>query len=198
MKQPVHLYGFAPSTYVRTVRLVCAEKSIDYTLEPGGFGSPEFRALHPFGKMPAMRHGDVVLAESLAIASYLDQVFDGPSLFPDQPAPRARAIQWATSIIDYLYPAVVVELLKAMKAETEPSAEVIADAREILGVFDGAVADTGHLVGDRATVADLYLWPVLAFADSQPAGKALLADFRGLSAALTAARARSTFAGTAS
>lgn len=197
-KNKITLYGFAQSTYVRTARLVCEEKSIDYSIEPGGFGSAEFRALHPFGKMPAMRHGKVVLGESLAIASYLDQVFDGPSLIPDDATARAHVLQWSTSCIDYLYDAVVRQLLKAMQAGVTPDDEVLAKSREVLAGFDGAIGRGGHLVGASVTLADLYLWPMLAFAAAQPAGKALLADFPGLSSAIALAESRESYNRTAS
>ena len=47
--------------------------------------APELRAIHPFGKMPVLRHGDVELCESKAIATYLDRSFPGPSIFPSDP-----------------------------------------------------------------------------------------------------------------
>jgi glutathione S-transferase len=42
--------------------------------------TPEVVAIHPFGKIPVMRHGDVTLAESRAICGYVDRAFDGPAL----------------------------------------------------------------------------------------------------------------------
>ena len=47
--------------------------------------TPEIDAIHPFGKMPVLRHGDFTLCESKAIATYLDRAFDGPS-FEDRMA----------------------------------------------------------------------------------------------------------------
>jgi hypothetical protein len=53
----------------RVVRMVCEEKGIDYALTEVELGAREVFAIHSFGKMPAMRHGDVELFESKAIAS---------------------------------------------------------------------------------------------------------------------------------
>lgn len=64
----VVIYGFAQSSYVRTTRLVCEEKGVAYELAPVEFGSPAHLELHPFGKIPAFRHGDLVLHETSAIA----------------------------------------------------------------------------------------------------------------------------------
>ena len=49
------IIGSARSTYTRVVRMVCEEKGIDYTLKETTLGSPELRAIHPFGKMPVLR-----------------------------------------------------------------------------------------------------------------------------------------------
>ena len=58
--------GSSRSTYTRVVRMVCEEKGIDYALTEAELGASEVFAIHPFGKMPVMRHGDVELFESKA------------------------------------------------------------------------------------------------------------------------------------
>ena len=63
------IIGSARSSYTRVVRLVCEEKGIDYGLTDTLLGAPELRAIHPFGKMPVLRHGDFELCESKAIAT---------------------------------------------------------------------------------------------------------------------------------
>jgi glutathione S-transferase len=90
----VTLYGFPGSTYVRTARMVCEEKRIPYTLSPLEFRSESHRALHPFLRMPAMRAGDVLLFETLAIATYLDGTGEARPLQPAAPPDRARMLQW--------------------------------------------------------------------------------------------------------
>jgi glutathione S-transferase len=63
----VEIIGAPQSTYVRVVRMVCEEKGIPYDLTPAAPHSPPITAIHPFGKMPVMRHGDVAVCESKAI-----------------------------------------------------------------------------------------------------------------------------------
>src|SRR3984893_12613126 len=94
----VEIVGFAPSTYVRVVRMVCEEKGIDYELRPLPPHSPDVVAVHPFGKIPVMRHGDFSLCESKAIATYLDRVFPGPTLIPNDPRLAAVAEQWISLV----------------------------------------------------------------------------------------------------
>ena len=79
------IIGSSRSSYTRVARMVCEEKGIDYTLTETLLGSPEVCAIHPFGKMPVLRHGDFTLFESKAIASYLDAAFPGPALTPTDP-----------------------------------------------------------------------------------------------------------------
>ncbi|MEA2892707.1 MAG: glutathione S-transferase, partial [Bradyrhizobium sp.] len=74
--------GSSGSTYTRVVLMVCEEKGIAYTLTETAIAAPELFTVHPLGKMPALRHGDVCLFESKAIATYLDRTFAGPELFP--------------------------------------------------------------------------------------------------------------------
>jgi glutathione S-transferase len=49
--------------------MACEEKGVPYDLVPVPPHSPEVEAIHPLGKIPAMRHGDITLCESKAITS---------------------------------------------------------------------------------------------------------------------------------
>src|ERR1700739_477492 len=94
----VEIIGFAPSTYVRAARMVCEEKAIAYELKASPPHSPEVAAIHPFGKIPVMRHGDFALCESKAISTYLDLAFPGPRLFPNEPRHAALTEQWVSLV----------------------------------------------------------------------------------------------------
>jgi glutathione S-transferase len=54
-------------------------------------------------------------------------------------------------------------------------------AREI-DVLDTALAKTGHLVGDKLTIADIYLLPILSYVRQTPEGGVLIAKAKNLSA----------------
>ena len=71
----VEIIGPAPSTYTRVARMVCEEKAIPYELKQSAAAFAGRHAIHPFGKVPVMRHGDFELCESKAIATYLDLAF---------------------------------------------------------------------------------------------------------------------------
>ena len=78
----LEIIGSVRSTYTRAVCMVCEEKGIEYVLTEKWLGAPELKAIHPLGKMPVLRHGDVELFESKAIATYIDRAFPGSGCFP--------------------------------------------------------------------------------------------------------------------
>ena len=75
----IEIFGFPQSNFTRAVRIVCEEKSIEYEYFPVPPHSPEANAIHPLGKIPCLRHGEVSLGESSAIAAYLDRLQARPS-----------------------------------------------------------------------------------------------------------------------
>ena len=172
----IQIFGFAPSTYTRTARMTCIEKGAPHTLEPLVFGQESHRAMHPFLKMPAMRHDGRMLYETLAIATYLDSVFDGPPLTPADPFECAQMFSWISAQIDYVYPAVV----GILASETPPNASQVETARQSLSVCDARLRERTWLAGDDLSLADLFLAPMIAFATSLQAGPSLLSDFSGL------------------
>ena len=81
----LEIIGLPLSNYVWTCRIAAAEKGVSYKLTPARPHSPEIDCIHPFGKMPAMRHGEFELFELKAICSYIDAAFPGPPLIPRDP-----------------------------------------------------------------------------------------------------------------
>jgi hypothetical protein len=92
------IIGSLRSTYTRVVCMACEEKGIDYVLTETRLGAPEIFAIHPLGKMPVLRHGDLVLFESKAIATYLDRSFAGPQLIPADPYLAGLTEQWVSFV----------------------------------------------------------------------------------------------------
>src|SRR3954452_14408224 len=90
------IIGSARSTYTHAIRMVCEEKGIDYVLTEKPLRAPEIRAIHPFGKMPVLRHGDFQLFESKAIDASLDRIFPAPYLFPSDLLLAALPEQWVS------------------------------------------------------------------------------------------------------
>jgi glutathione S-transferase len=172
------IIGSSRSTYTRVVRMVCEEKGIEYVLSEVELGAPEIFAIHPFGKMPVMRHGDLELFESKAIATYLDRRFPGPTVFPSDPLLGALTEQWVSLVNTVIDRTVIRTYLLAYAApktaDGKPDRQAI-DAvtpalREQIGVLDKAVARTGYLVDDQFTFADINLMPILYYMRLVPEG----------------------------
>ncbi len=153
----IKLYGFEGSTYVRSASMACRELGLEYELLPLEFGKPSHLDLHPFGKMPILRHGSQPIYETPAILSYLNDVADKGDLVPDQALQRARMWQAISLCIDYAYPA----LVKATFADDINSIDT-APAERCLDAIDALMEPGAFLAGDRLSLADLVFEPMLS------------------------------------
>jgi len=177
------IIGSIRSTYTRTACMVCQEKAIEYVLTERPLHAPELLAIHPFGKMPVLRHGDVELFESKAIATYLDRSFPAPFVFPSDPHLAALTEQWVSlvnTVIDRtLIRTYLFAYIAPKTADGSPDRQaidaVMPAVHEQLGVLDKAVARTGYLVGEQFTYADINLLPILYRVRQAPEGAAALA-----------------------
>lgn len=184
----VEILGFAPSTYTRTARMACEEKGVPYELKQVPPHAPEVLAIHPFGKIPALRHGDFTLCESKAIADYIDRAFDGPPLFPADPRERARAEQWVSIVNTMVDPVMIRTYLFGYifpkTGDGKPDRAAIDGAlpalRAQMTILDKAVAPTGCLAGDRYSFADINLMAILYYAKMFPEGAEALAGAKAL------------------
>ena len=200
----VEIIGAARSTYTRVARMVCEEKSIAYELREAAPRSPDAFAIHPFGKIPALRHGDFELYESKAIATYLDLSFPGPRLIPTAPREAALTEQWVslvntridtTMIRTYLFAYIFPKTADGKPDRKAIDALVPAVEQEV-GLLDRAVAKTGFLVGDGLTYADLNLMPILFLVRQLPEGAAAMAAAKPLSDYYQRLAARPSFQNT--
>jgi glutathione S-transferase len=172
------ILGSARSSYTRVIRMVCEEKAIDYTLTETPLRAPELFTIHPLGKMPVLRHGDFVLCESKAIATYLDRGFPGAQLIPSDLRLAALTEQWVslvnttfdnTLIRTYLFAYIAPKTADGTPNRAAIDA-VMPAVRQQLAILDNAVAKTGYLVDDQFTLADIFLLPILYYVRLLPEG----------------------------
>ena len=169
MSDPV-VYGFPRSTFVNIVRLILTHKNVPYRfqdLEPV-MGKAEHLALHPFNRVPILRHGDLTVYETSAIAAYVDEAFGGASLTPRDVKARARMNQWIGSVNSYFYPYMIYhvthERLVFPELGIASDEKVVAHALpKIENALAVAERQLGHgkdfLLGDELSIADFYLLP---------------------------------------
>ena len=174
------IYGVAASRTSRVLWLV-HELGIAYTHDPVGFGetgtrSPAFLAINPNGHIPAIRDGNLVMSESMAINLYLAKKHGGP-LAPASLAEDGLMTMWSfwamgecePGALDILYHRV---LLPPEKRDEAVVAAGLAKLEKPLKVLDDALAaGGGFLVGGRFTVADLNVAAVVGYV--RPAPEAL-------------------------
>ncbi len=197
----VELIGPAPSTYTRAARMVCEEKTISYEFKQSPPHSPDVAAIHPFGKVPVMRHGDFELCESKAIATYLDLSFPGPRLFPTDPRHAALTEQWVSLVNTKIDGTLVRTYLLNHIFPKGPDGSLDRDAidavvpavREEIGLLDRAVAKGGYLAGDSFTFADINVMPILAYLKNFPESGTAIAASKSLSAYFERLAARPSF-----
>jgi len=179
----VVVFGKADSVYVRIVRLALLEKGAPHRLEevdpfaPGGAPAEQL-ARHPFGKIPAFRHGDFSLYETSAITRYADEAFAGPRLQPASASLRARMNQ-AIGILDaYAYRTLVWDLYVERCVRPEADEARIARALPRAELCLRALAEIGPtaawLAGPELTLADLHAAPMIDYLTATPEAKALL------------------------
>ncbi len=197
----VEIIGPAQSTYTRVVRMVCEEKAIPYELKQSPPHSPDVDAIHPFGKVPVMRHGDFELCESKAIATYLDLSFPGPKLIPTDPRHAALTEQWVslvnTKIDGTLVRTYLLNYIFPKTSDGSPDRKVI-DAvvpavKQEIELLDRAVAKGGFLAGDSFTFADINVMPILAYLKNFPEAGSAIAAAKSLSAYYDRLAARPSF-----
>jgi glutathione S-transferase len=128
-------------------------------LAQGAQKQPDYLALNRFGQVPAIRHGDVTLAQSNVILRYLA---DALGKFGARNEAEAREIaQWLDWEADLVSSGVraVRGAVRFWKSDPAVVQFVRGRAERALGMLDSALADRQFLVGGRPTIADIAVLP---------------------------------------
>jgi glutathione S-transferase len=185
-RKPVVLYAVDYSVYGRMAQLALIEKGVAHRVEVIDIfkgAPPDYLKLHPFGKIPALVHGDFKLYETAAITRYIDEAFPGPALQPADPEGRARLVQILSIVDHYGYRPLIwdimVERLMAPSEGREPDeakiAATIPKAQTVLAALSD-LATGPYLLGEQLTLADLHLATIIAYFRLAPEGQRLLAQ----------------------
>ena len=166
----LHNY-FRSSTSYR-VRIALAMKGLDYRyvahhLRHGGQRAPDFLEVNPQGLVPAMVWTDgTVLAQSLAIVEFLDEMVPAPPLLPADPAGRARVRMLSQMIGCDIHPVNNLRVLTELRSRFGADEADIADwfrhwVNETFEPLEKILAEspaTGRFChGDAPGMADICL-----------------------------------------
>jgi glutathione S-transferase len=175
----ITLYGYSASTYVRTVRMLLAEKGAQYdqvqvNVLAGEPRQPDHLARHPFGKVPVLDHDGFRVIETSAITEYLNEVLPGPSFTPGSPKDRAR-MRMAIAIVDsYGYSALInvagFHLFPDFigGSNEEVRRQGIETGRKVLQELMKLRASDAFLAGGHPSLGDLYLAPICFYVALTP------------------------------
>lgn len=164
MSVPITLYTH-PRSRGRLARWMLEECGAAYdtvVLEYGtSMKAPAYTALNPMGKVPAIRHGDVVVSEGAAICAYLAEQFPAKRLAPAPDSPeRGTYYRWlffAAGPLEAATTAKSLGLLAPEEKRVQAGYGTYADVMDTLEfAARAALARGGHLCG-HFTAADLVL-----------------------------------------
>ena len=201
------LWGFDGSTYVRTVKMLLAEKGasdfsqIQINVLKGEPKTPEHLQRHPFGKVPVLDHQGERIIETGAISRYLNDVLPGPSLIPETPKDRARMDMTIGIIDSYGYDAMVggvsayhlfPDFVGGKNDDARKSG--VQTGRKVIDFIMSTRAGSPFIAGGLS-LADLYLAPIAAYVSLTPDAASLLAA-PGFSAWWTSVQALPSFKST--
>jgi len=203
MARPI-VYGPANSTYVWSVRLALAEKGEAHELVDVGLGASREEphlSRHPFGRVPAFEHDGFALYETQAILRYIDERFMATPLQPTDLHEFSRMNQIIGIVDAYAWPSIAAGILVnrmlaprlGLPVNEEAVAAALPEARLCLSEFARLMGEQSFMAGERVTLADLMVAPLLYYFGNVPEGKAPLAEQPGLSAWLRRMEERQSF-----
>ena len=163
------------------------EKAVNYELVPvdvfaSGGPPPEHKARHPFGKIPAFEHAGFRLYEAGAITRYVDEVFPGPRLQPEDARDRARMTQIISILDSYAYRTLVWDIYvervsrpaSGGSADEQKIASALPKAKLCLSALSELMGDAPWLAGTALSLADLHAAPIVSIFRLAPEGANLL------------------------
>jgi glutathione S-transferase len=196
------------SPFARAVMAALEEKGVSWRLSalaPGAHRAEPHLSRNPFGRMPAVEHGDFTLYETAAILRYVDRAFPGPSLTPSDPRAAGRMDQ-VMSINDwYLFQGVgnviafqrvVGPMLFDLTPDEDAIAAAMPQAHQVFSVLSGLLGDQPFFAGDALSLADLLVAPQMDFIAGAPEWASLTAARPNLAAWLERMTARPSLAAT--
>lgn len=166
----IKFYYGSDSPFSWSIWLTLEHKCIPYelkviSLQSGNLKKPDYLAINPHGKVPALINGDFTLWESSVIIEYLDEKYRDYPLLPADLNEKSVARRIAAEVYSYLYPA-LRQLLELTLFRTDGSADA-ADIEQSLNKLSRDLAyfekllEGNYFVG-TLSVADFTLYPLLA------------------------------------
>jgi glutathione S-transferase len=202
------VHSAAGSPFGRAVLATLIEKGQAYRFAPvaiGGARSEPHISRHPFGRVPALQHGDFLIYETQAILRYLDRVLPGMALTPGDPRVAGRMDQIMNICDWYLFQGVnnvigfqriVRPRLMGIPPDEAAIAAAMPKARVVINELSRLLGGNTFIAADQVTLADLLVAPQLDFLAQTPEWATLTGACPNLVAWLGRMNARASFEAT--
>jgi len=168
---PLRIYGIARTRAFRAIwiakELGLPFEHIPVEIGAAGARKPDYLAINPNGRLPAIDDAGFILWESLAITLYLAKKHSTGGLYPATLDGEAKAWQWSLWSVQEVDRGVNIWSLDAVRLppaerDRERREEALRVLEAPFRVLDGALAGSGYLLGRQFTVADLNVAAVIS------------------------------------
>jgi glutathione S-transferase len=169
----LRLHTHPLSTYSRRVHMALIEKSIPFDavvvdMAARKHRSPEYLAVNPYGRVPALEEDAFVLYESTAILNYLEATHPAPALVPGDARGRAWVdmhmklcdLQMTRQTGTIIFPK---RFLPKARWDEAAMAQARTEIQKHLETVERQLGASEYLVAGRFTLADLSYAPFLEF-----------------------------------
>jgi glutathione S-transferase len=194
--QAMQLYGVRLSGHTHRVQLMLTLLElpfdfIDVDLAAGENRGAAFLALSPFGEVPVLRDGDVVLTDSTAILVYLASKYDdGGHWLPREPVAAATVQRWLSNASGKIaYGPCAARLVKVFGRQLDHERATVI-AGQLLGVMEHELDAKRFALGERVSIADIAAF---SYIEHAPEGGISLAPYPHVRAWLARIRALPRF-----
>lgn len=178
----IQLHEYALSGNCHKVRLLLSILNLPYEsiaviLAAGRHRTPPYLALNPFGEVPTLVDGETVIRDSQAILVYLASRYGGDRWWPNDPPHVAGIAGWLSTAANEIAAGPNSLRLHHMWGRPVDVSRAEAIAARTLGAIDETLSRSRWLVGDRASIADLAVYPGLALS---PEGRVDIARYTNI------------------
>jgi glutathione S-transferase len=192
----VKLYNLSLSGNCYKVRLFAALASIpieivDIDFMAGEHKRPPLIDLNPWGEIPILVDGEVILRDSQAILVYLARKYEAEQWLPSKPAAMADVMQWLSTAANEVQNGPSSARLVDKFGYPIDKADTLKRAERILGLIEEHLGKHSWLAQERPTIADCAVFPYVALA---PEGGISLQPYPNIQAWITRIKALPGFA----
>lgn len=182
--QPIRLHRFALSGHAHRVELFLSllglpVELIDVDLRGGAQKQPDFLAINPFGQVPVIEDGDIIVNDSNAILVYLATKYADETWFPRDPQGAAAVQRFLSIAAGEVYRGPATARLIQLFGAPYDHATAKATAGRLFAVLETHLANRNFLATAHPTIADVSCYSYIAHA---PEGGVSLADYPAIRA----------------